>query len=131
MSTGVHTGTRCVEVYNLEGQIGQGTYGSVYSATSKYRPGKFALKRIHPSKSSNSLSLSFYREIVVLRQITHQNLVPLLEIVSSKFSVGSGSGSGTAEMGLASPTTTITTTATTTIAAALLDTFIRGCIAHR
>jgi serine/threonine protein kinase len=96
------TGTRCVEVYNLEGQIGQGTYGSVYSATSKYRPGRFALKRIHPSKSSKSLSLSFYREIVVLRQITHQNLVPLLEIVTSKFSVGSGSGSagsGMAEMG--------------------------------
>ena len=85
------TGTRCVEVYNLEGQIGQGTYGSVYSATCKYRPGKFALKRIHPSKSSKSLSLSFYREINVLRQIYHQNLVPLLEIVSSKFSVGSKS----------------------------------------
>ena len=67
----------------------------MYSATSKYRPGRFALKRIHPSKSSNSLSLSFYREIVVLRQITHQNLVPLLEIVTSKFSAGSSSSSGT------------------------------------
>ena len=91
------TGTRCVEVYNLEGQIGQGTYGSVYSATCKYRPGRFALKRIHPSKSSNSLSISFYREIVVLRQITHQNLVPLLEIVTSKHSVGSSNSSSSSK----------------------------------
>ena len=86
-------GTRCVECYDVDGQIGEGTYGKVYKATNRFLAGNdehrvVALKKIRIHKEQEGLPKTVFREIKMLRQITHQYLVPLLEIVTSKLSDG-------------------------------------------
>ena len=84
-------GTRCVECYDVDGQIGEGTYGKVYKATNRFlsvgdEHRVVALKKITIHKAHEGLPKTVFREIKMLRQITHQYLVPLLEIVTSKLS---------------------------------------------
>ena len=91
-------GTRCVECYDVDGQIGEGTYGKVYKATNRFlsvgdEHRVVALKKITIPKAHEGLPKTVFREIKgspiageMLRQITHQYLVPLLEIVTSKLS---------------------------------------------
>jgi serine/threonine protein kinase len=80
---------RCSDVssrYKKLCRIGQGTYGIVYKALDLVTSRKVALKRCLPhNEKSDGFPITTLREIQTLREISHKNIVQLIEIaVSSK-----------------------------------------------
>lgn len=67
-------------------QVGEGTYGKVYKAKEKNsKDHKFvALKCILMDKEKEGFPVTALREIMILKNLKHQNLINLLEIVSTK-----------------------------------------------
>lgn len=52
--------------YELKELIGSGTYGLVYKAFSKNDKKKMAIKKFKPTKEGEGISLTAYREIMVI-----------------------------------------------------------------
>ncbi|XP_064648634.1 cyclin-dependent kinase 12-like isoform X2 [Lineus longissimus] len=85
-------GERCVEVFEIITQIGEGTYGQVYKAKDKNSTGtmdKFssdmvALKKVRLENEKDGFPITAVREIKILRQLNHPNIVNLREIVTDK-----------------------------------------------
>eukprot|EP00727_Mastigamoeba_balamuthi_P003125 m51a1_g1281 putative cyclin-dependent kinase c-2-like (488) ;mRNA; r:129173-130959 len=76
-------GSRTVDVYNKLDQIGEGTYGFVYKAVSKTDPTEFvALKKIRMDTEREGFPITAIREIKILRELDHKNIVKLKEIVT-------------------------------------------------
>mmetsp|Transcript_22601 Transcript_22601/g.72352 ORF Transcript_22601/g.72352 Transcript_22601/m.72352 type:complete len:404 (-) Transcript_22601:340-1551(-) len=83
-------GPELFQRYRLVGKIGEGTYGVVYKAK-KYssnfleEPGDFAIKKIKPSNNEierpSVTSISTLREVSLLRELSHENIVNLTEVV--------------------------------------------------
>jgi cyclin-dependent kinase 8/11 len=70
---------RVEDLYEYEGRkIGRGTYGHVYKATKKDGSSskEFALKQIE----GTGLSLSACREIALLRELKHPNVIRLIRV---------------------------------------------------
>ncbi len=84
--------TRTISHYKRISQIGEGTYGQVYSAQSidQYQnPNSpktiVALKKIRLApKEENGLPRNVIREIKILKGLHHENMVKMIEVVSSK-----------------------------------------------
>lgn len=76
--------TRGVECMEIEKVYGHGNYGVVFkavdSSTSK-RP-QVALKKIKMDRESQGFPITALREIKILNQMTHKNVVKLIEIVT-------------------------------------------------
>ncbi|CAN0908869.1 Cyclin-dependent kinase E-1 [Linum grandiflorum] len=69
--------------YNLIGKIGEGTYGLVFLAKTKSPAnlGKsIAIKKFKQSKDGDGVSPTAIREIMLLREITHENVVKLVNV---------------------------------------------------
>jgi len=64
-------------------QIGEGTYGKVYRAKSKETGEIVALKKIRMANEKEGFPITAIREIKILRDLQHENIVQLKEIVTS------------------------------------------------
>ncbi|KAG6895996.1 hypothetical protein C0992_010971 [Termitomyces sp. T32_za158] len=73
--------------YNILGFISSGTYGRVYKAQSLDEDGKIhAIKKFKPDKEGDvvtytGISQSAIREIALNREIDHENVVALKEVI--------------------------------------------------
>ena len=73
--------------YRLLGKVGEGTYGLVYKAESIDRSGDedatFAVKMVKSHKEGKNdvvLSMATLREIKILRELRHDNIVQLCDV---------------------------------------------------
>lgn len=90
------TGLRNVELYQIISQIGEGSYGQVYKAKEKTTNNCVALKKVRLENESEGFPITAIREIKILRQLNHKNIVRLKEVVTDKedileFKKGGGS----------------------------------------
>ncbi|XP_078428681.1 cyclin-dependent kinase E;1 isoform X1 [Wolffia australiana] len=72
-----------LQQYELSGKIGEGTYGLVFLAKSKLpsiRGKCIAIKKFKQSKDGDGVSPTAIREIMLLREITHENVVKLVNV---------------------------------------------------
>lgn len=77
-------GERCVDVFKVLTQIGEGTYGQVYKAQDKRDGALVALKKVRLENEKEGFPVTAVREIKILRQLNHKNIVNLREIVTDK-----------------------------------------------
>jgi tRNA A-37 threonylcarbamoyl transferase component Bud32 len=63
--------------YDIEREIGQGAFATVYLARDLKHERKVALKVLHADPSSETGELRFIREIRLLAQLQHPNILPL------------------------------------------------------
>ena len=71
-------------VFTRKGQVGEGTYGSVFVAQDNVTKGIVALKRINTRQEENGFPITAIREVKILKALHHPNVVLLKEIVTSK-----------------------------------------------
>jgi serine/threonine protein kinase len=65
-----------IDDYELGGQLGAGTVGTIFEATRKDTGEVFALKLLSPAVSSNQLIVSrFWREMMILEKLNHPNIL--------------------------------------------------------
>ncbi|XP_033230755.1 cyclin-dependent kinase 12 isoform X3 [Belonocnema kinseyi] len=72
------------DVFDLITQIGEGTYGQVYKAWDKRANVVVALKKVRLENEKEGFPITAVREIKILRQLNHKNIVNLREIVTNK-----------------------------------------------
>jgi serine/threonine protein kinase len=70
-----------VEDYDKLNRVGEGTYGVVYRARHKKTNEIVALKRVRMEEEKDGLPISSLREINLLLNMRHKNIVELKEIV--------------------------------------------------
>ncbi|XP_058457540.1 cyclin-dependent kinase 12 isoform X2 [Malaya genurostris] len=83
-SGGKDWGERCVDVFDMIEQIGEGTYGQVYKARDRETNELVALKKVRLEHEKEGFPITAVREIKILRQLNHKNIVNLREIVTDK-----------------------------------------------
>lgn len=69
--------------YEIIGKIGEGTYGLVYLAKHKDKAkgsGKTAIKKFKQGKEGEGVSPTAIREIMLLRECSHENIVKLVNV---------------------------------------------------
>ncbi|XP_073122907.1 cyclin-dependent kinase E-1 isoform X1 [Henckelia pumila] len=70
-----------LEQYDVIGKIGEGTYGLVFLAKIKLNRSKsIAIKKFKQSKDGDGVSPTAIREIMLLREISHENVVKLANV---------------------------------------------------
>lgn len=77
-------GERCVDVFSILKQTGEGTFGQVYKAKDKLTGDLVALKKVRTDKEKEGFPITAVREIKILRQLNHANIVILKEVVTDK-----------------------------------------------
>nr|XP_018914183.1 PREDICTED: cyclin-dependent kinase 12-like [Bemisia tabaci] len=77
-------GERCVDVFEMIAQIGEGMYGQVYKARDRQAGDFVALKKVKLENEKEGFPITAVREIKILRQLNHRNIVNLREIVTDK-----------------------------------------------
>eukprot|EP00118_Oscarella_pearsei_P029116 m.3693 g.3693 ORF g.3693 m.3693 type:complete len:946 (+) comp9713_c0_seq1:130-2967(+) len=77
---------RSIGDYEVLEEIGEGTYGHVYKAKDKLTGDLCALKkvRLDNEKEKEGFPITAVREIKILRQLNHGNIVALKEIITDK-----------------------------------------------
>lgn len=75
---------RHVTDYEKKQQVGKGTYGDVFMGADKLTGKIVALKRINTAKEENGFPITSIREVKILKALKHDNIVKLLEIVTSE-----------------------------------------------
>lgn len=80
-----NTDQKCksVDEYEKVNRICSGSFGSVYRVRHKKTQKMFALKRMNPSMchDTNGFSILYIREVMILRQIQHRNIIRIEEVV--------------------------------------------------
>ncbi|XP_076265488.1 cyclin-dependent kinase 12 isoform X4 [Rhynchophorus ferrugineus] len=77
-------GERCIDMFEVIAQIGEGTYGQVYKAKDIHANELVALKKVRLENEKEGFPITAVREIKILRQLNHKNIVNLREIVTDK-----------------------------------------------
>ncbi|XP_053553968.1 cyclin-dependent kinase 12 [Bombina bombina] len=77
-------GKRCVDKFDIIGIIGEGTYGQVYKAKDKDTGELVALKKVRLDNEKEGFPITAIREIKILRQLIHNSVVNMKEIVTDK-----------------------------------------------
>lgn len=77
-------GQRCVDVFEIIALIGKGTYGLVYKARDNRTNEMVALKKVRMNHEKEGFPITAVREIKILRQLNHPNIVNLHEVVTDK-----------------------------------------------
>jgi cyclin-dependent kinase len=67
--------------FKRTGKLGEGTYGIVYKATNEETGQTVALKRIRLESVDEGVPCTAIREISLLKELDHENIVKLYEIV--------------------------------------------------
>jgi len=75
---------RDVTAFQKKHQVGEGTYGSVFMGADKVTGEIVALKRINTEAEENGFPITAIREVKILKALTHDNIVILKEMVTSK-----------------------------------------------
>ncbi|CAF3371730.1 unnamed protein product [Rotaria sp. Silwood1] len=78
---------RNVDMYEILAKIGEGTYGEVFKARDKQTGDICALKKVRLENEKEGFPITAVREIQILRQLTHENIVNLKEIVMDARSI--------------------------------------------
>ena len=71
-------------MFEVIAQIGEGTYGQVYKAKDVDAGELVALKKVRLENEKEGFPITAVREIKILRQLNHKNIVNLREIVTDK-----------------------------------------------
>lgn len=74
-------GERTVDAYEILTKIGEGTYGEVFKAREKNTGDLCALKKVRLENEKEGFPITAIREIQILRQLKHENIVNLKEII--------------------------------------------------
>ncbi|KAI8088255.1 kinase-like domain-containing protein [Thamnidium elegans] len=74
------TGTSKITNYEFLNKLGQGTFGEVHKARDKRTHSLTALKRIMMHNEKEGIPLTAIREIKILKQLNHKNIIQLIEI---------------------------------------------------
>ncbi|VDD79782.1 unnamed protein product [Mesocestoides corti] len=77
-------GERSVSAFETLEQVGEGTYGHVYRARDCITGEIKALKKVRLENEREGFPITAVREIKILRQLRHENIVNLCEIVTDK-----------------------------------------------
>ncbi len=82
-------GERSIELYEIVGKVGEGTYGEVFKAVLKNSmetetQEQFGLKKVRLENEKEGFPITAVREIKILRQLRHKNIINLKEIVTDK-----------------------------------------------
>ncbi len=77
-------GERNVDMFERLEIIGEGTYGKVYKARDILTKQVVALKSVKLENEKDGFPITAVREIKILRQLQHQNIVNMIEIVTDK-----------------------------------------------
>ena len=80
----LHGRTRDVSEFEKLNRVGEGTYGVVYRARDTHTNELVALKRVRMEREKDGLPISGLREISILMQCRHENIVQLKEIAVGK-----------------------------------------------
>nr|CAB3497264.1 unnamed protein product [Digitaria exilis] len=75
---------RCVLQYEKQEKIGEGTYGVVYKALDKVTNNTIALKKIRLEQEDEGVPSTAIREISLLKEMNHGNIVRLHDVVHSE-----------------------------------------------
>lgn len=82
---------RSIDNYRIIHQVGQGTFGKVYKAEYLLYgqqddgiPQIVALKKILMDKEKEGFPITALREIMILKRLSHHNILRLIEIVTSR-----------------------------------------------
>jgi cyclin-dependent kinase 12/13 len=75
---------RGVTAFQKKHQVGEGTYGSVFMGADQVTGEIVALKRINTEEEENGFPITAIREVKILKALSHDNIVQLKEIVTSK-----------------------------------------------
>eukprot|EP00477_Mikrocytos_mackini_P001805 GAHX01001955.1.p1 GENE.GAHX01001955.1~~GAHX01001955.1.p1 ORF type:complete len:336 (-),score=49.80 GAHX01001955.1:237-1244(-) len=79
-----HNITEPLDNYSIYSKIGEGSYGIVYKATEK-STGKFvAIKKFRLNNEDEGIPSTALREISILKEVSHENLIKLMDIFYSK-----------------------------------------------
>jgi cyclin-dependent kinase 7 len=68
-------------------RVGEGTYGVVYRATTKGTQDVVAMKKIKMQSIADGVSFTALREIKILREIHHPNVIGLVDVFAHKSNV--------------------------------------------
>ncbi|EGC30913.1 hypothetical protein DICPUDRAFT_157293 [Dictyostelium purpureum] len=79
-------GSKSVETYEKIEQIGEGTFGQVYKAKHKETGDIVALKKVIMDNEVEGFPITAIREIKILKELHHPNVIHLREVVTSKAS---------------------------------------------
>lgn len=82
-------GVGTADKYRIIEQVGEGTYGQVYKASEDNHCQLVALKKVRLENEKEGFPITAVREIKILRQLDHPNIVKLLDIVTGKNAPGS------------------------------------------
>ncbi|KAI8983843.1 kinase-like domain-containing protein [Pilobolus umbonatus] len=66
--------------YEFTKKLGEGTFGEVHEALNKHTGQLVALKRILMHNEKEGIPITAIREIKILKQLNHPNIVPLIDI---------------------------------------------------
>ncbi len=77
-------GEKCVDMFSRLEVIGEGTYGKVYKALDVNTNQVVALKSVKLENEKEGFPITAVREIKILRQLQHPNIVNMIEIVTDK-----------------------------------------------
>ena len=75
---------RCVDMFERLEIIGEGTYGKVFKAVDVKSRQLVALKSVKLENEKEGFPITAVREIKILRQLQHPNIVNMIEIVTDK-----------------------------------------------
>eukprot|EP00754_Rhynchopus_humris_P042977 Rhum_TRINITY_DN2891_c0_g1::Rhum_TRINITY_DN2891_c0_g1_i1::g.8746::m.8746 len=70
--------------YSKLGKVGEGTYGVVYKAQDKQTGEMVALKRMRLEQEDEGIPCSALREILLLKELRHPNIVRLFDVAHSE-----------------------------------------------
>lgn len=70
--------------YQKQEKLGEGTYGVVYKAIDKRTGDVVALKRIRLEQEEEGIPATSIREISILKELHHPNIVDLREVINSQ-----------------------------------------------
>jgi len=74
--------TRCVADFEKLGEIGEGTYGTVFKAKDKITGEIVALKKVRMHNENDGFPITSLREINILEVLSHHsNIINLKEVV--------------------------------------------------